>query len=86
MSATYKPGFIPDDPAQMAASIRQEFASIKRGMEDESPSLDLVVLHAAPSRIRAGMLVYADGADWNPGAGEGVYRREKTNTSWVLVG
>jgi hypothetical protein len=32
------------------------------------------------------MLIYADGVNWNPGAGEGVYRRDKTNASWVLLG
>jgi hypothetical protein len=34
---------------------------------------DLDVLHAAPTKVRIGRMVYADGTDWNPGSGEGVY-------------
>jgi hypothetical protein len=29
--------------------------------------------HAAPTRPREGMMVYADGSDWDPGEGEGIY-------------
>lgn len=29
--------------------------------------------HAEPERPRDGMVVYADGTDWNPGSGEGLY-------------
>ena len=31
------------------------------------------VLHVAPERPRDGMMVYADGANWDPGSGEGIY-------------
>lgn len=31
------------------------------------------VLHAAPTKPRVGLVVYADGSDWNPGSGEGLY-------------
>ncbi len=30
-------------------------------------------LNAAPAKPRGGMVVYADGTNWNPGAGEGIY-------------
>lgn len=30
-------------------------------------------LTAAPTKPREGMVVYADGTDWNPGSGEGFY-------------
>lgn len=30
-------------------------------------------LHVAPSKVRQGLTVGADGTDWNPGSGEGVY-------------
>jgi hypothetical protein len=30
-------------------------------------------LHAEPAKPRLGMVVYADGANWNPGSGEGLY-------------
>lgn len=86
MSTTYQPGQIPDDPSGLVDALRREFAAIKRGAEDGAPSIGLVVLHGQPARIRPGMLVYADGTDWNPGAGEGVYRRNKANSAWVHLG
>ena len=33
-----------------------------------------------------GMLVCVDGTDWDPGSGEGVYRRDKANAAWVFLG
>lgn len=33
----------------------------------------LPVLHAEPEKASEGLLVIADGADWNPGGGQGVY-------------
>jgi len=32
-----------------------------------------VKLHVEPVKPRDGMVVYADGSDWNPGTGEGIY-------------
>lgn len=33
----------------------------------------LTVLHRPPDKVFPGMLVYADGTDWDPGMGEGLY-------------
>lgn len=30
-------------------------------------------LHEAPSKLKTGMTVLADGTDWDPGSGQGVY-------------
>jgi hypothetical protein len=35
--------------------------------------IQLKELHVEPVRPRAGMTVLADGTDWNPGSGQGVY-------------
>lgn len=45
--------------------------------------LQLKVLNAVPERPRRGMVVYADGTNWDPGSGEGVYVYK---SSWVLLG
>lgn len=45
--------------------------------------LQLVVLHNEPLRPRDGMIVYADGTDWDPGSGEGIYGR--VNGSWAAL-
>lgn len=45
--------------------------------------LQLDVLHVEPGRPRDGMVVYADGTDWNPGSGVGFYGRE--GGAWVKL-
>lgn len=35
--------------------------------------IDLQPLHVEPERLYTGLTVFADGSDWNPGSGEGVY-------------
>lgn len=45
---------------------------------------DLPVLNASPEKPRRGLIVYADGTNWNPGSGEGVYRFN--GTIWVFLG
>lgn len=53
--------------------------------EPTFPLFYLDVLYAAPARPVAGLVVYADGVTWNPGAGEGIYRYNLAG-AWVLVG
>src|SRR6187399_2158606 len=42
------------------------------------------VWHAAPVKPREGLLVYADGVNWNPGSGPGYY--SYVGGSWVFMG
>lgn len=57
--------------------------------EDTSRSmnfLSLKVLHASPGKTFGGMVVFADGVNWNPGSGQGVYVRDKDNAAWRHLG
>jgi hypothetical protein len=83
---SYRPGQIPEDPKQLAAFLRRELGNIYAASLREDPFMELEVLYASPSKVRAGMVVYADGTTWNPGSGEGVYRRDKANAAWVHLG
>jgi len=40
--------------------------------------------HVAPSNPRAGDIRYADGSDWNPGSGEGIYFFN-ISSAWVKL-
>jgi hypothetical protein len=40
-------------------------------------------LHAEPKKPRTGLLVFADGTDWDPGAGRGIYYYDFPN--WILI-
>jgi hypothetical protein len=63
----YNPGNIFDD------LTRLELHKIAQALDTEDERITLAVLHAAPTKFRAGTIVLADGADWNPGAGAGFY-------------
>jgi hypothetical protein len=59
-------------PEALRVYVERELLAISREML-ETQALDLRPIYAEPLRPRAGMIVYADGAVWNPGAGQGVY-------------
>ena len=83
---TYRPGDVPSDPARLAEFLRRELTALQQAAHRAEPFLLLDELHAEPERIAARMVVYADGTDWNPGSGEGMYRRNKANSAWVFLG
>lgn len=45
--------------------------------------LQFDVLHAEPLKPQDGQLVFADGVDWNPGGGGGLYQR--VGGAWVKL-
>lgn len=87
MSTTYTPSYpVGLFTPQQQLWITSEFRAIKRALEVDSEHITLAHLHAQPERVLAGMLVLADGTDWDPGAGAGLYRRDESNASWVFIG
>lgn len=74
----YSPSAIPDDAprglkAWLATQLRMIAAELTHG---QPATVTLAVLGLEPPRPRNGMIVYADGVEWNPGAGEGFYGYE----------
>ncbi len=67
------------------AATAREFRAIEEAANRADPRIDLTYQSAEP-KYYAGMMVLADGTNWNPGSGEGLYRRNLANTAWVLVG
>lgn len=55
----------------------EEFCEEEFGRIEESFNLQdfvqLTRLYVEPARPRDGLTVYADGTEWDPGSGEGVY-------------
>ncbi len=84
MSVPYVPGRPPEKyDAEWTA---RESAALNKGLQGMWPNVLMEILHMPPERIVAGMLILADGVDFDPGSGEGLYRRDKTNTTWVFIG
>lgn len=69
----YVPEEVPhsEDIAALGAYIGRELARISNSLQ--TGIMQFNVLHAEPIRLREGLLVMADGVDWDPGSGGGLY-------------
>ncbi len=86
---SYKPPrIIP--PSDASPEVVDLVEQIQRELEQigarftTHPSLQLEELHAVPEKPRTGLIVLADGTDWNPGSGAGFYGYY--GGSWVKLG
>lgn len=77
----YNPARISDvrSSEELRQYVEQELEKISKEF-NETIALDLRTVHQEPKRPRDGMIVSADGSDWNPGAGAGAY--EFVNGVW----
>lgn len=69
----YNPTIPPNNPAELPGFLLQELANLRKALEQPQPYVFLDTLSVAPIRPREGMVVKADGTNWNPGSGAGVY-------------
>ena len=82
-SAFYAPKPVPDDPKQLARFLDKELATI-------AAVLDLIAaghidkVYIEPPKPREGDIRFADGTQWNPGSGEGLYIYR--SAAWNLLG
>ncbi len=67
----------------IASWVAQEFLLISEAFSQPT-ILDLAQSNVEPERPRDGMIVYADGTNWNPGSGEGYYGYY--NSTWNKLG
>ncbi len=65
---SYQPKNPPESDEDLQDWAWGEFQQI--GIELDSPYVEL---HVAPTRPRTGLVVLADGTDWDPGSGAGFY-------------
>ena len=72
MATTYIPSNLPAE--YDVTVLQEEFNKLLNAFQElQSSMLILDVWNEAPPRTFDGMMVRADGTNWNPGAGEGVY-------------
>lgn len=84
---SYQPGPLPDDPKQLPAALRREQAALQREFASSKDFVGLKTWHQSPARVFGGMVLLADGTDWDPtGGGGGLHRRSEDNTAWVRIG
>ncbi len=73
----YEPTAIPADaPAGLRSWLAAQFRRIADVLaRPEVVGVRFGALAAEPDRYEDGDLVYANGSDWNPGSGAGLYER-----------
>lgn len=65
-------------------SIEQELQSVSRALQQPNEALFLSMRYTVPLKPRDGMIVLADGTNWNPGSGAGFYGYRAG--SWRFLG
>lgn len=80
----YRPSNVPVGSSEIPAFLRTELERIARELTSAQPFLLISTMHASPTRPQEGMVVKADGTDWNPGSGAGFYGYK--SGGWVLLG
>ena len=65
-------GAPPVKDQEMADWVKRELTAIELALVDFD-FLQLKQTDVAPAKPRAGMVVFADGTNWNPGSGIGFY-------------
>lgn len=73
----------PQELASLPAFLGRELSAISKAFAEPSDVLGLVPLAAPPRKPRMGNLVCADGLNWDPGAGVGIYWFN--GTAWVKL-
>ncbi len=68
----YSQGYVQDELGHISSAVEQ----LSLGYLD--------VTNVAPTRPRQGMIRYADGTNWNPSGGEGIYFFNSSG-SWVKL-
>lgn len=63
--------------------VEEELRNVGQATVDDF--LELTITYVEPTKRFAGLVVYADGTLWDPGAGEGIYRWS-LGAAWVKVG
>lgn len=48
--------------------------------------VQLVEQHSAPAKPISGGLYFADGTDWDPGSGRGIYAYDFSGPTWRFLG
>lgn len=78
--------YAPDPPPDQVSTeyILRELLRISAQFDLIIQGRFLEILSVAPAKPREGMLAIADGTNWNPGCGKGLYTYK--DGAWVLAG
>lgn len=69
--------------ADLRSWISNELVRVSNAFTTSSQTTTLLVLTAAPAKPQIGQVVFADGSNWNPGSGRGLYYYD--SGGWVYI-
>ena len=72
MSIRYAKSPVPSNPEDIPAYLQSELDKISAVITNIAEG-HFDVSNVEPTKKRAGDVRYADGSDWNPGSGQGLY-------------
>lgn len=83
----YIPTRSPTDPSQVGVWATGEFERVLNGLEAPFTHELIDVLNEEPGRKLAGkvMLCFADGTNWDPGFGRGLYLYDPLTAVWTKI-
>lgn len=70
---SWQPEPVPRSLEELLAYLEREFQRLAGELQSGIEAIILPELHVEPSKPREGMVVLADGSDWDPGSGAGYY-------------
>tara|TARA_R100000329_G_scaffold95469_1_gene79351 strand:+ start:1024 stop:1284 length:261 start_codon:yes stop_codon:yes gene_type:complete len=68
----YIPNPVPANPDDLPRYIFEEFLKLQNALS-ENPTTFIEVKNVTPEKKKQGDIVYADGTNFDPGSGEGIY-------------
>jgi len=80
----YEPGAPPVNEEDMGIYVVTELKRLASVVLNQA-IFRLERTHVAPDKPRGGDIRYADGSNWDPGSGEGVYFFKESTTAWVKL-
>ncbi len=80
----YEPGPLPLNQEDLGVYVVTELKRLANTILNQS-HLRVERIHVEPERPRGGDIVYADGTNWDPGSGEGIYFFDETTQAWIKL-
>jgi hypothetical protein len=80
-SVFYSPQIVPSNPADLPNFLRDELVRLQTAINLLAMG-HVDVTHVAPLKPRDGDFRFADGTDWNPGSGRGIYYYD---SGWIKL-
>jgi len=67
--------------------LGETFAEVEQRLDacEKAELMNLVEIFEAPDRPRNGDIVFADGTEWDPGSGRGLYTYNGNTSAWVQL-